>query len=126
MGDARVSVRGDDTLATFSLGSCIGVTMYDPVARVGAMLHFQLPTSSINVDGARENPFKFADTGMERLFAQLIAAGADAKRLKVKLAGAAQMLSGSELFGVGRRNHAAVRKILWQRGVFVAGEDIGG
>ncbi|HEX2973465.1 MAG TPA: chemotaxis protein CheD, partial [Tepidisphaeraceae bacterium] len=126
VSDAKVSNDPQDVLATYSLGSCIGVTLYDPASRVGGMLHFQLPSSTIDQQRARQNPLMFADTGMASLLAALKSQGAEQKRLKVRLAGAAQMLDDSSLFNIGRRNHAAIRKILWQLGLLIAGEDIGG
>ena len=36
------------------------------------------------------------------------------------------MLNDQGLFDIGRRNHAAIRKLLWQRGLFIDGERIGG
>lgn len=126
ISDAKVARRADDMLATYSLGSCIGVAMYDATARVGGMLHFQLPSSSLDADRAREAPLMFADTGMAHLIDALVASGAQENRMRVSMAGAAQMLNDAGTFNIGRRNHAAIRKILWERGLLIAGEDIGG
>jgi len=126
VSDARVSANPADVLATYALGSCIGITMYDPISRVGGMLHYQLPTSSIDPQRAAEKPLMYADTGMAWLLSQLSASGADKRRLRIKLAGAAQMLNDNNLFSIGRRNHAAIRKILWQGGMLIDGEDVGG
>jgi chemotaxis protein CheD len=126
ISDAKVSSDPDVVLATYSLGSCIGVTLYDPRLRMAGMLHFQLPTSTLDTQRARQNPLMFADTGFDALLAEMIKQGADKKRLKVRMAGAAQMLNDSKLFDIGRRNHAAMRKILWQHGLFVDAESIGG
>src|SRR5262245_58764352 len=90
--DAQVSADPDVVLATYSLGSCIGLTLYDPKSRVGGMLHFQLPTSSMDTDRARQNPLMFADTGFAHLLDQMVTSGGEKRRLKVRMAGAAQML----------------------------------
>lgn len=126
VSDARSSADSQVVLTTYSLGSCIGVALYDPVAHVGGMLHFQLPSSSIDPQRAAQNPLMFADTGMERLLAQMAALGGQKRRMRVKLAGGAQMLNDGELFNIGRRNHAAIRKVLWQHGLFIDGENVGG
>ncbi len=126
VSDAKTSRDPASVLATYSLGSCIGVSLYDPVAKIGGMLHFQLPTSTLDAAKAKERPLMFADTGMECLIGQMQSIGAAKKHLKVKLAGAAQILNDNNLFNIGRRNHTAIRKILWQHGLFVDGEDIGG
>jgi chemotaxis protein CheD len=126
ISDAKVSTDPQVVLATYSLGSCIGVTLYDPVTKVGGMLHFQLPTSTLDIQRAKQNPLMFADTGFAHLLNEVTRRGGEKKRLKVRLAGAAQMLNDSKLFDIGRRNHAAMRKILWQNGMFVDAEHIGG
>ncbi len=126
ISDAKVSRSNEDTLATYSLGSCIGVALHDPVAKVGGMLHFQLPTSSMDAERAREAPLMFADTGMKLLIDAMAAHGAKKDRMKVALAGAAQMLNDAGTFNIGRRNHAAIRKILWEQGMLISGEDVGG
>jgi chemotaxis protein CheD len=90
------------------------------------MLHYQLPTSTADVERAKRSPLMFADTGMEVLLAELASAGASPKRLRVTVAGAAQMLNDAGLFNIGKRNHAAIRKILWQKGMFIESEEVGG
>ncbi|MEI8198401.1 MAG: chemotaxis protein CheD [Phycisphaerae bacterium] len=126
ISDAKASANPTDVLATYSLGSCIGVCLYDPVAHIAGMLHYQLPTASLDANRARDNPCMFADSGMVYLMEKITALGAQPKRIKVKIAGAAQMLNDGNLFNIGRRNHTAIRKILWQHGLFMEKEEIGG
>jgi chemotaxis protein CheD len=126
ISDAKVSTDPSVVLATYSLGSCIGVTLWDPKIKVGGMLHFQLPTSEIDAQRAKQNPRMFADTGFASLLEEMLSKGADKKRMKVRIAGAAQMLNDSTFFDIGRRNHAAMRKILWEHGMFIDAEHIGG
>ncbi len=126
VSDARHSSDPADVITTYSLGSCIGVTLYDPVARIGGMLHFQLPSAAMDEDRARRQPLMFGDSGFAWLLEQLEHMGAVKRRMKVKLAGAAQILDDNGVFNIGRRNHAAIRKVLWQHGLLIDGEDIGG
>ncbi len=126
ISDAKVSADPNATIVTYSLGSCIGVTLYDPTSRVGGMLHFQLPTSTLDAQRAAQSPLMFADTGFKILIDEVIRRGGDKRRLKVRVAGAAQMLNDSAMFDIGRRNHAAMRKVLWQHGLFVDAEHVGG
>ena len=42
IGDMKFS-RGEGRIITYALGSCIGITFYDPVTRLGALLHIMLP-----------------------------------------------------------------------------------
>ena len=126
VADAKASAAEADVLVTYSLGSCVGVALYDPAMRVAGMLHYQLPASSLDPDRARQNPMMFADTGMEWLLRAMEALGAQRRRMKVKLAGAAQILDDAGLFNIGKRNHGAIRKLLWQQGMFIDAEAIGG
>ena len=126
ISDAKISRDAQDTIVTYSLGSCIGVALYDPVAKVGGMLHFQLPTATLDPERSKQQPMMFADSGMQLLLREMEKLGGQKRRMKVKLAGAAQMWNDGNLFNIGRRNHAAIRKILWQHGMFLDGEDIGG
>ena len=126
ISDVRVSDDPQVILATHSLGSCIGVTAYDPVMRVGGMLHYQLPESKTDSQRARHVPAMYADTGMALLLDEMAALGAEKRRLKIKLAGGARMLTGSDVFDIGQRNHTAVRKFLWQQGLLIEAEEIGG
>lgn len=126
ISDAKVSSDPEDVITTYSLGSCIGVALFDPVAHVGGMLHYQLPTSTLDKPKAEQAPFMFADTGMAILLKKLIAMGAGKKRMQVKIAGGASMSAGPKGFDIGKRNYLSIRKVLWQHGMFIDTEDIGG
>lgn len=126
VSDAKVSDNPTDILTTYSLGSCIGVCLYDPVARIGGMLHYQLPESKLDPEKAIQKPFMFADTGMKLLINKLISMGGIKKRMKVKIAGGAQMQNGPNGFDIGKRNHLAIRKIFWKNCMFIDTEDVGG
>lgn len=126
ISDAKVSDNPQDILETYSLGSCIGVCLYDTTTNIGGMLHYQLPNSTMNPERAKENPLMFADTGMMFLIDQMLAMGVKKKRLLVKIAGGASMDSGPNGFDIGKRNYLAIKKILWQHGMFIDAEDVGG
>jgi chemotaxis protein CheD len=126
VGDCKVSNGAESVLATYALGSCIAVAIHDPVAAVGGLLHFMLPESSLNPDKARQSPFMFADTGIPLLFHAAYGLGAEKRRLVVRAAGGAQVMDENGVFNIGKRNHLALRKILWKAGVMVHGEEIGG
>jgi len=125
ISDAKVSANAEDRIVTYSLGSCIGLCLYDYSQKIGGMLHFQLPDSKIDGHTATSNPFKFADTGTEVLFNKLISMGAHPKKIKVAMAGGASMDAGPKGFDIGKRNILAIRKILWKKGLFIDAEDIG-
>lgn len=126
VSDAKVSKDPADVLTTYSLGSCIGVCLYDTGTHIGGMLHYQLPNSNMDPERAKEKPCMFADTGMKILVDKLVSMGVNKKRMQVKIAGGAAMDTGPKGFDIGKRNHLAIRKILWKNGMFIDAEDIGG
>jgi len=113
-------------LVTVALGSCIGLTAYDPVAAVGGLLHFMLPDSTIDPERARANPCMFADTGIPLLLDRICQRGASKRRLAVHAVGAAQMLDPQGVFDIGKRNYQAMRRALWKSGILLQGEAVGG
>jgi chemotaxis protein CheD len=126
VSDMKVSKDPDSVLITYSLGSCIGIAIYDPLVRVGGLLHFMLPESSLDGDKAKKNPSMFADTGIPYLFKSTYDLGAQKKRMKVVVVGGSQILDQQGFFNIGKRNHMAVRKIFWKNQVMIDYEDIGG
>jgi Chemotaxis protein; stimulates methylation of MCP proteins len=126
VADQLVTADANARLVTYALGSCLGVVVHDPVARVGGMLHVMLPESSIDADKAAANPAMFVDTGVPRLFHEAYRLGATKSRLVVKVAGGAAVQGRSDMFEIGKRNMIALRRILWQNGVMIARHDVGG
>jgi chemotaxis protein CheD len=126
VADCRLSGAKDAVLVTYALGSCIAVLIHDPIAHVGGMVHYMLPTSGIDPAKAEKNPFLFADTGIPRLFQGSYQLGAEKHRLVVTAVGGAQVLDLQGTFNIGKQNHLALRKILWKAGVLVHAEDVGG
>jgi chemotaxis protein CheD len=126
VSDMKVSNDSNSTLVTYSLGSCIGITIYDPVVKVGGILHFMLPDSSLDRVKAEKNPYMFADTGIPALFKAAYKLGAKKQRMKVTVAGGSQVLDQKGFFNIGKRNCMAVRKMFWKNNVLIDHEDVGG
>ena len=126
IADCQVSADTDQTLVTYSLGSCIGVTIWDPEVRVGGMIHYMLPESTLSPEKAKARPAMFADTGIPLLFRSVYKLGAIKKRVIVKVAGGSQLLDDNGTFAIGKRNYVMLRKIFWKNGILIEAEDIGG
>lgn len=126
ISEMLVTDRPEDVLVTYSLGSCIGLTLYDPSAGVGGMIHCMLPLSRIDPAKAAKKPAMFVDTGVTALIQRLLDAGASKRSLVAKLAGAAKLLDENGTFNIGERNHVVVRKILWKNDILISAEEIGG
>ena len=127
VGVADCAVANDPTaeIITYALGSCIGVTAYDPVAKVGGMLHFMLPTALDEAKG-KEKPAMFGDTGIPLLFRSLYALGAEKDRLIVCAAGGAEVLDDNGHFRVGPRNRTILRKLFWKNNILLSADETGG
>ena len=117
VGGLAVSNNQAMILTTYSLGSCLGVTIYDPVSRAGGMLHAMLPDSSINSAKATEQPAMFVDTGIGALFRAAYALKAEKHRMQICVAGGAQFLDKSGFFNIGQRNYACLTQLLGQHGL---------
>jgi chemotaxis protein CheD len=126
MAELVVSNNPSVTLATYSLGSCLGISIYDPVSRVGGLLHIMLPDSSISPDKARTQPAMFLDTGLPRLFKSAYEMHLDKHRALICVAGGAQVIDDKGFFNIGPRNRAALGTLLQQHGLRILAEDVGG
>ncbi len=121
-----VSKCPDQALVTYSLGSCVGVTLFDPEAGVGGMIHCLLPVSKTDPEKAKAKPAMFTDTGFVALLNAVTAEGAKMERLVVKVAGGGAPMDSAGRFKIGERNYAVLRKLLWKNNLLIAGEDVGG
>ncbi len=113
-------------LVTYSLGSCLGVTLYDPLKKVGGLLHLMLPSSSIDAVKAQTQPHMFVDTGVPRLFQAVYSMGGERHRVVIKVAGGAQFLDHQRTFNIGERNIQAFSALLERNGLRVHAHDVGG
>ena len=131
IGEIVISEDPEDVLVAYGLGSCVAVCLYDPVARVGGMLHALLPTApSNNGRGNSGKPTKFVDQGTPLLIEALMRLGARRSRLIAQLCGGAKVLSApgfeeSEL-SIGKRNVLAVESTLHAVGVPIRARRTGG
>ncbi len=125
MADLNIG-KAPDIITTVGLGSCIGLTLYDPVTRVGGLVHYMLPDSKAVSNNS--NIAKFCDTGVQELLKRVTMAGANRRRLVAKIAGGAKMFAvnqESNVGSVGERNTIAAKQILRQLGIQLIAEDTG-
>ena len=133
MGDYKVT-NGRNKLITRDLGSCIGIAMWDPETRIGGLLHIMLPQYVHNgfddtVHHGMVNLAKYADAGIDELVHTLVQRGAERKRLMAKIAGGAHMIAcigDTEASDISSQNADAVRKKLWELGIPILAEEVGG
>lgn len=128
VGVADMVVSNDPSadLVTYSLGSCLGITVYDPMKKIGGLLHVMLPDSTIDSAKAAAAPYMFVDTGVPKLFRAAYNLGADRSRLVIKVAGGAQLLDPKGVFNIGERNMANLSNLLARNGLTIQAKDVGG
>ena len=125
VADMKVGREGD-VLITHALGSCLGLLAYDPIARVGGLLHAMLPLSEINTQKAESQPFMFVDLGVPAMFEALYNLGGQKSQMVVKAAGCGNPIGKNVLFNIGDRNYSMLKKLLVEHDIVLAAEDIGG
>lgn len=126
MADYKVG-HGPAVIISYGLGSCIGISLYDPQTKIGGLLHIMLPDSTQS--RVSENPAKFADTGLPLMMGELLQMGANRRRLVAKIAGGAQMFAfanATDIMRVGVRNAEAVKRVLRELDIRLLAEDTGG
>ena len=125
MADLKIA-KAPDSLTTLGLGSCIGLTLFDPVAKIGGLVHYMLPDSTKLKN--KTNIAKFGDTGSRELYRQMTLAGANPRRVVAKIAGGAKMfeVSGMSSVGnVGERNAEQAKIVLKELKIPLIAEDTG-
>lgn len=116
-----------DALTTLGLGSCVGLCLYDSIAKIAGMIHVMLPYSANGV--GESNPAKYADTGIPLLIKKMEEKGASKTRITAKLAGGAQMFGfkpENDIIQIGKKNIAATKDILQNLSIRITAEDTGG
>ena len=120
-------VRGDDSIITYALGSCVGVAMYDSTRKIAGLAHILMPSSK-EVRDPNINIMKYADTAIPELLRKMERSGASASNISAKLAGGAQMFSmagSSSQFNIGERNVAMAREMLQKLRIKLIAQDTG-
>lgn len=118
--------KAPNVLVTISLGSCVGIIIYDRVTKIGSLAHIMLPDSKkckIKVD-----PCKYADTAIVMMYEKMLSSGADKKNIFSKIFGGANMFRGAislNGFDIGNKNVEATKEILKKLEIPIIAEDTG-
>ncbi len=121
-------VSSPDIVATYALGSCVGICIIDKISQIGGMVHIMLPQNPNPAD--EKAIFKYADTGIEEMIKQLERKGCLRMRMTAKIAGGAKMFEmsddkNSSIGNIGERNVIAVKKVLQNMKIRLIAEDTG-
>jgi len=72
-------------LASYGLGSCVGVAIYDERRKIGGMAHIMLPDSkAISKPGG---PGRYADTAVRAVVEEMEKLGSRRRDMRAKMAG---------------------------------------
>ena len=123
ISDFAVS-KAPDIIATFALGSCVGICLFDNTLSVGGLAHIMLPSIKEAPNG-QDNMKKFADTCIPLLIRDLERQGANIRNITAKIIRGAQMFAGVSSFNIGERNVKAVKQVLDSYRINVVAEQTG-
>jgi len=125
VGDFKVSNSPDETIVTYALGSCLGITFFDSARCVGGLLHIMLPTSKDhhNVENRRA---MFLDTGMEEIANHMAKLGGNISSMECKVFGGASVTNADGFFSIGRKNVLAMQELVRANGLRVNVWEVGG
>ena len=135
IGDIGTGKKGDNLLTT-GVGSCLVVTLYDPVHRIGALAHTMLPSSTsgeaqrtakheIRTANNEQGDTRYIDTAIDWMIRKLLSLGARREALEAKLIGGANMFSAFPS-DIGLNNVTKAKEGLEARGINLVGESVGG
>ena len=111
-----------DVVMTTLLGSCIAACMHDPVAQIGGMNHFLLPSDESN--DARTKGDRYVVHLMELLVNGMMKRGARKDRLQAKLFGGAMVVQG--LSDIGAKNASFAERFLEAESIPIVAASLGG
>lgn len=124
---AQVKVtQAPNRLVALGVGSCIVITFYDPMLKVGAMAHTMLPDSTKS--GLTSNPFKFADLAIDAMIRKIESLGSQRQNMEAKIVGGANMFPslGHASLKTGEESVLAIKEKLRKEGISLTGEVVGG
>ena len=124
IGEYAVTETGCE-LATYGLGSCLGVALSDTQAGVAGLAHIKRPRAT---EEQASPDAVFADTGIELLYRELQSVGATRRHTVATLAGGVDMRNNSAAVGrgIGDRNIEQAVATLRTLDITVAAMDVGG
>jgi chemotaxis protein CheD len=128
LGELAVVQRSDMLLTARGLGSCIGISVYEPNSKIAALAHVMLP-GPMTIEPVAGQPARFADQAVESIVELLQKRGGRTRDCVIKLAGGAQVIrlaNKDDKLQVGKRNIEAVLAALEKRGLRVSAQRVGG
>jgi chemotaxis protein CheD len=119
--------QAPSVLVTKGLGSCLGITFWDPGKKIGAMVHPMLP----DYDKARvkSNPSRFVNSAIKNTLEEMEKKGCQRSRIVVKMFGGAHMFSfinTDSVLNVGQKNIEMALAVFKELNMKISGQEVGG
>lgn len=120
----QLFVSAESYAVTTILGSCVAVCLWDPVARIGGINHFLLP--SFGGEGIASP--RFGNIAIRELLDQLAQLGSQKHNLLAKMFGGACVLEAfrNRQHHLGMKNIEIARQLLESESIPLVGHDVGG
>ncbi|WDP89635.1 MAG: HDOD domain-containing protein [Desulfobacter sp.] len=121
------AIKQSDHILQAYLGTCLGVSLYDPVAKAGGLIHILLPEPP--GDYGSPTPEKYASTGIPILIKTLTGMGCRPENLKAVIAGGAFVgpLSHQDIgLDIGGRSAEIAQELLRGQGIEIINSETGG
>jgi len=125
IGQMKISDNPDTVFTAPNLGSCLGIAVFDPIKRIGGMIHCLLPFSKNNPEKAQKEPYHFVDTGFVEMLQEFVRRGSEKKNLMIAVAGGSNISDENKVFEIGAKNYTILKKVLWKNNLLLKGEDCG-
>lgn len=114
-------------LETRGLGSCVGVTMYDPTKKIGGLAHIMLPNSNPSETITDTTKLRYANYALPFMVGKMILMGCFKENIVGKLVGGASMFKrNSPTLDIGKKNIEAVRKFFHENSLSIVSQHVEG
>lgn len=126
IGEYAISNKKEDTLKTYALASCVGITMYCPLSKVGGMIHIALPDHQIT-KVQNNKPGYYASLGVPLLL-DMMERKFNCKKgnLKIQLFGGADSINKVDFFNIGKKNIQEITYLLTKMNLQYSSTNVGG
>lgn len=118
---------GPDTRVNTLLGSCVAVTMWHPLLRIGGMCHFVLPNRADKNAGPLDG--RYGDEALRILLAEAEKWGGAPQDFRINIFGGSNMVSGTThrtAQSIGSKNIDCARRLCTKFNLRIEGEHTGG
>ena len=113
-------------LICLSLGSCLGIALHEPEAKLGGLGHAMLPLYQEGRN--KSNLAKYVDTSIYLMVDEIVDKGGKKRNIYAKLVGGSKMFQSFDhnMLDIGQRNTEAAIETLKKEKIKIKSKDVGG